>query len=70
MTGFVEHLATVHSGLGVTPHYRCECGLLHRTPGEAHGCRHRLHPVPLTPDPSVPSATPTPAQPTLEVTDA
>lgn len=64
MTVTVEHLPTAYSGLGVTPHYRCGCGLLHATPQAAHDCRHRLRPVPL----SMPDRH-EPAQLTLEVTD-
>lgn len=59
----VEHLPTEHSGHGVTPHYRCHCGLLHRSPDAAHQCRHRLRPIPVMPE----SHDPAPAQLTLEV---
>lgn len=50
MTVTVEHVPTEHSGLGLTPRYRCHCGLLHNDAGAAHQCRHRLRPVPTMPD--------------------
>lgn len=64
MTVTVEHLPTAHSGLGVTPHYRCHCGLLHTSAGAAHQCRHRLRPVPVMPERHEPAQ---PDQMTLEV---
>lgn len=49
MTVTVEHVTTPHSGLGTTPRYRCDCGLIYLDAGAAHQCRHRLRPVPVMP---------------------
>ena len=64
MTVTVEHVPTPHSGHGTTPRYRCDCGATFADAGAAHGCRHRLRPVPVMQDRHEP------AQLTMEVTDA
>lgn len=45
------------------PIYRCSCGQVHNSPHAAFECRHRLRPIPITPEPGH-------TQLTLEVTDA